>query len=61
MEGMKTVTDYPDVRLMIVGLLADLFLYCAAARRFAGWFIDSPAWKPLPSRKGDETEMRFSW
>jgi uncharacterized membrane protein YbaN (DUF454 family) len=45
---MKTVVDYLYVSLMVAGLLAGLFLYRAAARRFAEWFIRQPGFgKPL--------------
>jgi hypothetical protein len=45
---MKTVADYLYVSLTVAGLLSGLFLYRAAARRFAEWFIRQPGFgKPL--------------
>ncbi len=45
---MKTIVDYLYVSLMVAGLLAGLFLYRAAARRFVEWLIRQPGFgKPF--------------
>ena len=45
---MKTVADYLYVGLVVAGLLAGLFLYRVAARRFVEWLIEQPKFgKPL--------------
>ncbi len=42
---------YQYMGLMVAGLLAGLFLYRIAARRFVAWLIERPGFgKPLPGQ-----------
>ena len=54
---MKTVADYLYVSLMVAALLAGLFLYRVAARRFVEWLVGRPRFgKPLPRQKDRASE-----
>jgi hypothetical protein len=50
---MRTVADYVYVSLMVAGLLAGLFLYRVAARRFIEWSIRQPGFGKSLRKQND--------
>jgi len=55
---MKTVADYLYVGLVVAGLLAGLFLYRVAARRFVEWLIEQQVWQATAGAKRSRAEAR---